>query len=432
MTSLPATSPRMRRLPHAFVPLLAAVLVGAQVGCSHLAPVPAPMTSPPPEVSEHEANEGARAEVEARARAEAERARRRESFARTGAPRPTPAASSNPNVARGFEFDQVRVFFATDRKESASGEFGGDRGAAITYGSLFISVPRGHQIGATDRPSMWRLEFSEDPRKHMVIVRRSTFPRDDFIADIREILARGGSEASFVFVHGYNVAFDDAARRTAQITYDLDFQGAPVFYSWPSQASLEGYTVDEANVEWCTLNLKNFLLDYAQNCGAKDIYLIAHSMGNRALTRAVAALFTEHPELKGRFKEIILTAPDIDADVFKREIAPKLAAGCDRITLYVSDGDKALLASKKVHGYPRLGDAATGIAVVPGVETVDASGLDTSFLEHSYFAESGSVLKDIRRLVLEGLRAAQRGLTEKRADADGRYWKFELATPPRK
>ena len=337
--------------------------------------------------------------------------------------RPPP---TNPNVAKGFAFDQVRVFFATDRKATAPGEFGGERGGDISYGSLFVSIPRRHEVGGIERPSIWKLEFSPEPEKHMVIVRRSVFDRDTFFGDLREVLRRGGSEASFVFVHGYNVAFDDAALRTAQITYDLDFRGAPVFYSWPSQASLGGYTVDEANVEWSTLNLKNFLLDHAQRSRSRDIYLIAHSMGNRALTRAVAALFTEHPEFRGRFKEIILTAPDVDTDVFKREIAPKLTAGCDKITLYVSDGDKALLASKEVHGYPRLGDSAVGIAVVPGIETVDASGLDTSFLEHSYFAESGSVLKDIRRLVLEGLRAGQRGLTEKTAGDAGRYWKFEL------
>jgi esterase/lipase superfamily enzyme len=348
----------------------------------------------------------------------------------SAAPAPVTTVAPNPSVAHGNEFDQVRVFFATDRKENDAGEFSGERGSEISYGSVFVSIPREHKVGAIERPSIWRLEFSEDPREHMMIVRRSTFPREDFLTEIRQTLARGGSDASFVFVHGYHVGFEDAARRTAQITYDLDFRGAPVFYSWPSQGTLEGYTIDEANVEWSTLNLKNFLLDYAQNSGAKDIYLIAHSMGNRALTRAVTALFTEHPELKGRFKEIILTAPDVDADVFKREIAPKLVAGCDKITLYVSDGDKALLASKKVHGYPRLGDAAAGIAVVPGIETVDASGLDTSFLEHSYFATSGSVLKDIRRLVLEGLRAAQRGLTEKLAALNERYWKFELKPTP--
>jgi esterase/lipase superfamily enzyme len=343
---------------------------------------------------------------------------------------PTPVG--NPNVATGFEFDQVRVFFATDRKVDAEGVFGGERGPEVSYGSIFVSIPREHQVGGIEKPSLWRLEFSEDPRKHMMITRQSITDRDDFFADLRASLARGGSEASFVFVHGYNVAFDDAARRTAQITYDLDFHGAPVFYSWPSQASLQGYTTDENNVQWSEANLRAFLLDYARNSGAKDIYLIAHSMGNRALTGAVKQLFAEHPELKGRFTEIILTAPDIDADIFKRDIAPALAAGCDKITLYVSDGDKALLASKKVHGYPRAGDSAEGIVVVPGIETVDASGLDTSFLEHSYFAESGTVLQDIRKLVREQLRAAQRGLQH--LSAAGRdYWKINLGatgTPP--
>lgn len=331
-------------------------------------------------------------------------------------------------MAKGFEFDQVRVFFATDRKVEAGIGFGGGRGDGLTYGSIFVSIPREHQVGAIERPSIWRLEFSEDARKHMVITRQDITSRDGFFADLKETLGRGGSQSSFLFVHGYNVAFADAARRTAQITYDLDFRGAPVFYSWPSQATLQGYPMDENNVQWSEANLKGFLLDYAQNSGAKDIYLIAHSMGNRALTGAVKALFAEHPELKGRFKEIILTAPDIDADIFKRDIAPALAAGCDKITLYVSDGDKALLASKTVHGYPRAGDSAVGITVAPGIETVDASGLDTSFLEHSYFAESGTVLKDIRKLVLQQLRAGQRGL--KKLSVSGiDYWKIELGRP---
>lgn len=375
--------------------------------------------------AEAERSSSARRDAERAERAAAERAfaERAASAAPAAAAPPTAApAPPNPNVAAGAEFFQVRVFYGTDRRLETGGVFGGRRGD-ISYGSVFVSVPKTHEVGAIERPSLWRLEFSEDPRKHMVILRRRELARDDFFADIRDTLARGGSEASFVFVHGYNVAFDDAARRTAQITYDLDFHGAPVFYSWPSQATLEGYTIDESNVEWSQANLKNFLLDYARSSGAKDIYLIAHSMGNRSLTRAVSALFAEHPEMRGRFKEIILTAPDIDADVFKRDIAPALIAGCDKITLYVSNGDKALLASKKIHGYPRLGDSADGIVVVRGIETIDASGLDTSFLEHSYFAETSSVLTDIRRLVREGLRAAQRGL--QRMDAAGAgYWKI--------
>jgi esterase/lipase superfamily enzyme len=55
---------------------------------------------------------------------------------------------------------------------------------------------------------------------------------------------KSGKKSAFIFVHGYNVTFEDAARRTAQMSYDLSFDGAPVFYSWPSQGSLGDYLKD--------------------------------------------------------------------------------------------------------------------------------------------------------------------------------------------
>jgi esterase/lipase superfamily enzyme len=339
--------------------------------------------------------------------------------------------ADNPNVVGDQAFARVTVMFGTDRKiDPRTAGYTGARGTGLSYGEVTVSVPHGHKTGELESPSIWRLEFSEDPKKHMVILDRNFHTRTGFLNRVKaRVQAQGASGSSFIFVHGYNVSFDDAARRTAQITYDLDYRGVPVFYSWPSQGSLQGYTTDENNVQWSEVNLKRFLMDFAQKSGVKDIYLIAHSMGNRALTGALRQLFTEQPKLRGRFKEIILTAPDIDADIFKRDIAPALVAGCNRITLYASSGDNALLASKKVHGYPRAGDTAEGIVVVPGIETVDASGLDTSFLEHSYFATAPPVISDIRRVLLEGLSAARRGL-ERHAAGVGSYWKLKADTKP--
>ncbi|HJV90922.1 MAG TPA: alpha/beta hydrolase [Holophagaceae bacterium] len=336
------------------------------------------------------------------------------------------ATRAGQTAVAGDTYARVSVMFGTDRKAtSPGGWFGGERGEGITYGEVVVSVPFQHKAGEIETPSLWRLETREDPSKHMVLVERRVESREAFLAQVKGRLAAAGPHAaSFIFVHGYNVGFDYAAQRTAQIAYDLDFQGVPVFYSWPSQASLKGYTTDENNVQWSEANLKRFLADYAANTPGRDLYLIAHSMGNRALTGALRQLFTEQPKLKGRFKEIILTAPDIDAEIFKRDIAPVLTRGCDRITLYVSSGDNALLASKKVHGYPRLGDTSDGIVIVPGIDTVDASGLDTSFLEHSYFATATTVLGDIRRVLHEGLRAARRGLERRISPGGGSYWKL--------
>ena len=104
-----------------------------------------------------------------------------------------------------------------------------------------------------------------------------------------------------------------------------------------------------------------------------------------------------------------MAAPDIDTEVFINDLAPKLVDASRNTTLYASSNDKALQTSREVHGgYPRAGDAGEHLIILPGIDTIDASGVDTSFLGHSYFAEAGSILRDIKELVGLSKPAAQR------------------------
>lgn len=338
-----------------------------------------------------------------------------------------PTMSPEPPVD-GKNFAVVRALYATDRNRTPGAKpaeaFGNGR-ATLSFGYCDVSIPRDHRMGELESPSIWRLEFREDPAKHVALLSTVIRSKDEFFGDLVARVRASARRSAFVFVHGYNVTFEDAARRTAQISYDLAFEGAPVFYSWPSQGTTAAYTVDEQNIEWAQANLRGFLEEFFMRSDAQNVYLIAHSMGNRALTRAVASLLADKPTLRSRLKEVILTAPDIDADVFKRDIAPSLTATGRPVTLYASSEDLALVASKKVHGYPRAGDSGRGLVVVPGVETVDATYVDTSLLGHSYFAESRSVLSDMFYLIRNGERADMRfGL--RRVDAQaGRYWEFK-------
>lgn len=346
---------------------------------------------------------------------------------RAMAPDPDPglsaiSASSRPAYVR------VKVFFSTDRNltgnATPSETFGADR-SKLTYGTCEVSIPRDHRMGELESPSIWRLDFREDPAKHVALLRVAVASKDEFFADVAARVRQSKTSNAFLFIHGYNVTFEDAAKRTAQITYDLGFDGAPTFYSWPSRGSTLAYTVDEQNIEWVQTNLRGFLEEFFARSDAQSVYLIAHSMGNRALARAVASLLTDKPDLRDRLKEVILTAPDIDADVFKRDIAPALTAAGRPVTLYASSEDLALVASKKVHGYPRAGESGQGLVVVPGIETVDATRVDTSLLGHSYFAEARSVLSDMFYLIRDGKRADQRfGLRPVDGQA-GRYWEFK-------
>ncbi len=338
---------------------------------------------------------------------------------------PVTAAAEFALAARK-NYAMVPVWFATDRQatgETAPARQFGTARAAVSYGRCEISIPREHRMGELESRSLLRLEFRDNPAKHVLLLKTELQQREAFFTDLGRRLRASPPGHALLFVHGYNVSFEDAARRTGQMAYDLGFDGAPVFYSWPSQASLSGYLEDEANIEWSQANLGLFLRDFLQRTDATHIYLIAHSMGNRALTRALAQVLAEQPQAAARIREIILTAPDIDADVFRRDIVPALAGAANPITLYASSEDIALAASKRIHGYPRAGDSGSGMVVMDGVETIDATGVDTSFIKHSYFASRRSTLGDMYYLINNNTRAADRfGL---QFQAAGRYWTFK-------
>jgi len=299
----------------------------------------------------------------------------------------------------------------------------GDRGE-VELGVCEIGVPQDHTMGHVETPSFFKFELTEDPSKHVRVNKVSVKSENEFFADLKTTVGSSPRKEILVFVHGYNVAFNDAARRTAQIAYDLEFEGAPVFFSWPSQKSLLGYTVDENNVAWATPHLKQFLLDIARKSEATSIHLIAHSMGNRALTGALRELALEFREDARMFNQVVLAAPDVDAGIFLRDIAPQITRTAQRVTLYASSNDRALKASKRIHGYPRAGESGSLLLIAPGIETIDVSALDTSFLGHSYYGDSNSIIADMHHLFRTVRSARERAWLTSMERGGQRYWEF--------
>ena len=316
----------------------------------------------------------------------------------------------------------------------ATGAWGyGNQRGEFQLGVCQVSIPNTHQRGNLERPQWIRLEFQENEAEHVVLQEISRADEADFYADLQQRVAQSEHRDAFVFVHGYNVEFNDAAMRTAQIAHDMNFQGAPIFYSWPSQGGLLKYTVDETNVQWTVPHLKKFLHDVAQQSQAKSVHLIAHSMGNRALTAALCDLARDFPEQQPLFDQLVLAAPDIDADVFRRDIAPLITPTSQQVTLYASSNDNALIASKKIHGSPRAGDSGAGLIVIPNIETIDVSTVDTSMLGHSYYGSSGSILRDLAELFYSSNSAHQRPGMQPVFQDPLTYWIFDsvIATAQR-
>lgn len=302
--------------------------------------------------------------------------------------------------------------------------YGGDHSDELQLGTCEVSIPADHQAGELESPSVMKLEFDQDPYEHITLREVIRVEEDMFHKQLQQRMAAKGNNI-LVFVHGYNVEFDDAARRTAQLASDLEFAGAPIFFSWPSQGNWYQYRQDEKQVELAVPLLKKFLLDVAVRSHADSIHLIAHSMGNRALTTALKEIAAATDQTT-QFNQVVLAAPDIDADIFRQRIAPEIVTKARRVTLYASSNDLALAASRTFNsGDLRAGDASRGLVLTPGIETIDASSVDTSLLGHSYYGDSPTVLTDLKELLKSANPADQRPYLQPMALNRLRYWVFQ-------
>jgi esterase/lipase superfamily enzyme len=321
---------------------------------------------------------------------------------------------------------------------SRLGWFGSDSQRTVEYGAARdqlrfgvcqVSLPPGHERGTMESPSFLHLEWRPDPKKHVALLETIELDREECLAKLKEDLAKSDRQEIFVFIHGYNVTFEDAARRTGQLAHDLDFPGPAMLYSWPSQGTTAGYPVDENNVAWTVPHLKDVLQTLQRQTGADAVHVVAHSMGNRALTAAVRELALEGKMTDAPLGQIVLAAPDVDAEVFRRDLLPAMQASAERVTLYASSYDRALIVSKTLHGYPRAGESGEGLVLAEGLETIDVSGIDLSLLGHSYYGDVVHVVDDLKTLIFENKAAAARPYLLARERQGLGYWQVAMQPP---
>jgi esterase/lipase superfamily enzyme len=219
-------------------------------------------------------------------------------------------------------------------------------------------------------------------------------------ADAFPALPQGQNEQQShvtILVHGFNVSFESSTGFYENVCGKLfegsDSLGLCILYDWPSLGTVVGYEPDRAHARECAEDLTNILsqlFDWLikkqqdaiksggnpeKACKAK-VSLIAHSMGNYLLQKAMAAAWTRknQPLLVTLINQLVMVAADVDNSLFDAG-APDNDDGAAmvnltyRITALYSGRDAVLGASAglKHFGARRLG--RSGLATRPPLIT---------------------------------------------------------------
>lgn len=349
----------------------------------------------------------------------------------------------------------ITVYYGTDRTpDTRSGvtTYGSDQAQRLSTGVATVWVTEDSTSGsaappanaATKQAPARRAAAEESTALRRIIIRSITPAQraEDVAASARQTLsgAQLFSRQALMFVHGFNVSFDNAVKRAAQIAYDLSFDGPVFVYAWPSRGGdtfweqivrVLAYTDDRNRAESARQWMNEFMRTVITETGAEQVHFIAHSMGNKALLEALR-LNAMSPGKRLDVGEIVFAAPDVERVQFG-SIIWELRQFNSRKTLYASTADRALFMSRFVWQGTPAGyfTKRQGPLVVGGVETIDISAAGDSLLSlnHDVFASNPAITNDIRLLLRDALHPPDKRARLERVDGkDGPYWVYRKST----
>ena len=317
------------------------------------------------------------------------------------APRPGPEALSVIPQDQSAP-QQVSITVATNRaRDAATGAYSDARSPTLTYEAFTISIPPQHEVAQIEWP-----KAKPDPQMSFAVTHRKVLPA----LALDTSPSRSGATASstgkrdiLIFVHGYNYSFAESLFRLAQIAADADLKEQPILFAWPSAASITGYVADKDAVTYSRDDLVGLLTSVAADPGVGNITVFGHSMGGWLVVESLRQLrLTGQDRVIDRLGDVVLAAPDIDIDVFHRQVQT-IGALQPPMTLLVSPDDRALRLSRRLAGSRNrvgLTDAndprVQALATANGIQVIDISSLEA--LDGSKHNRFATLVKVIPRM----------------------------------
>lgn len=377
---------------------------------------------------------------------------------------------SDQNIVPVLRNRQIQLIYVTDRaptsNKSGNLGYGNERSASMAFGiahielgdaslswdtlveqsstanrqtNIYYTTDRLEELGRFP-PTPYSFRVTDDGMEFEPEVEQQRGQQQARLTQlIRSQLELTPTKDVYLFVHGFNNSFEDAATTLAGVWHFLERQGVPIVYTWPAAGGgLFGYFVDRESGEFTIYHLKETLRVLFSMPEIENIHIIAHSRGTDVATSTLRELVIENraaggnPRRDFRIANLVLAAPDLDFGVItQRLMAERFGPAFGQITIYTSEYDKALGVSEFLMSGLRFGrvdaeDIGSNEQViferVGNVSLVDVPE-SRGFLGHGYFHDNPAVSADLIRLLETNAvpGSPQRPLTP----VEGNFWRME-------
>jgi esterase/lipase superfamily enzyme len=288
------------------------------------------------------------------------------------------------------------VFFATDRAPRGAG-FGESWGGMARCGRTLVPIANAVSPAAPD-PSLESIGC--DGPAAMAA----------FAGEIAAATQARGCKKVLLIAQGFNLTFRIALLHGAQVAMDAQWPCPVLAFDWSSEGRFDRYAADSERSFYSEPILIALL--HALQVAGLETEILAHSLGARIAMDAVGAVCSKPEPVVG---EMILVAADVNAEPGNDDFGQMLRRDVPcvrRMTIYASDNDLALMASRSLHGgIDRAGQ--TPLADMqyrsPRIEVIDASLAPSDVSGHAYFIFSYEMLTDVM-WTLDGASLAERAI----------------------
>jgi esterase/lipase superfamily enzyme len=241
-------------------------------------------------------------------------------------------------VSRNFN---ETIGYVTDRKAGplvdGNVTYLGEYAGQLSYGLVKVQVPEHGRAGS--------------PVDVGAIKKVESLPYPAFL----EFLRAQSGKPLVIWIHGYQASFLLSTTHCAQVARDLNIDTNVVTFDWTSNESVLGYTRDVDQISRSTEYLVALLETINKEVNPPKIIIIAHSLGCRLACLALEKLYG-NPDAKNlKLDHVIFIAPNVDREEFARNFKSALQALVNRLTIYVTSDDNALLLGKLLYNVDSIG-----------------------------------------------------------------------------